>query len=75
MVGTLIVEEGRFIVTLEFIQILWSPDTTRRRRGSSRRRWQDELGGTNDQWNTLAMDRKTWKSWGEAFAQQWDDTG
>ena len=39
-----------------------------------------ELDRTNDQWATLAMDRKIWKSWGEegegeSFAQQWDDIG
>ena len=28
-----------------------------------------------DQGATLAMYRKIWKSWGEVFAQQWDDTG
>ena len=25
------------------------------------------------QWSTLALDQEIWKSWGEDFAQHWDD--
>ena len=57
------------------ITTFWSPDTARRHRGRSRKRWRDELDKTNDQWSTLTLDREIWKSWGEAVAQPWDDAG
>ena len=34
-----------------------------------------KLDKTNYEWNTLALDRKIWKLWGEAFAQKWHDAG
>ena len=45
---------------------MWSPDTARRLRGQPRRIWLDKI---NDQRSTLALDRNSWKSWGEEFAQ------
>ena len=32
-----------------------------------------ELDKLNNQWSTLALDPEIWKSWGEAFVQQWGD--
>ncbi|KAI8441227.1 hypothetical protein MSG28_014876 [Choristoneura fumiferana] len=50
----------------------WAPLDGQRRRGRPIRRWRDDLDAFRNDWQNLAADRGSWKSEGEAFAQQWD---
>jgi hypothetical protein len=65
-------EDGRWSKLTTF----WIPDTGQRKRGRPRERWKDEverLAGKN--WKRKAKDRERWKKLGEAFVQQWTESG
>ncbi|PZC76499.1 hypothetical protein B5X24_HaOG204519 [Helicoverpa armigera] len=53
----------------------WIPDDGRRPLGRPRKRCREDLDNFYKDWPQMATDRERWKAMGEAFAQQWDNTG
>lgn len=53
----------------------WTPPNVRRPRGRPRKRWSDDVHCFDPDWKNRALDRESWRSMGETFAQQWDTEG